>query len=475
MTNTTMKYWVGIISLTLLFTGCTPTLIQKSVNRSVPEDFAGKQDSSNIAMQTWKEFFTDPMLQSLIDSALSNNQELNIMLQEITIANAEVSTRKGDYLPFLNLGADAGLDKTARYTRNGVVEANHEMKPGTEFPEPLGDLRLGASATWEVDIWKKLRNSKKAAVHRYLASMEGRNFMVTHLVSEIAEAYYELLALDNELLIINRNIQIQSDALATVKQQKLAGQVTELAVKRFEAQVLNTRSLAFNIKQQIVETENRINFLVGRYPTPIERSAQEFTTLVAPAITAGVPSQMLENRPDVRQAEQELAAADLDIKVAKANFYPSLDLSAGLGFQAFNPKFLISPESIALTIAGGLAAPLLNRYAIKANYISANARQIQVIYDYERTLLSAYVEVVNELSRINNLQQSFDLKAQQVDALTESVDISNKLFRSARADYMEVLLTQREALESKFELIETKSDQMKAIVRVYKALGGGWK
>jgi outer membrane protein TolC len=197
--------------------------------------------------------------------------------------------------------------------------------------------------------------------------------------------------------------------------------------------------------------------------------------MVPDTIHAGIPSQLLQNRTDIRQAELELAAARLDIKVAKANFYPSLRITAGAGYQAFNPQFLMNtPQSMLYSLAGDLMAPLVNRNAIKAYYYSATSRQIQAVYNYERTILNAYIEVANQLSNIRNLERSYDLKARQVQALTQSIDISTRLFRSARADYMEVLLTQRDALESKFDLVETKMQQMNARVNIYQALGGGW-
>ncbi|WP_304132572.1 TolC family protein, partial [Mesonia mobilis] len=163
-------------------------------------------------------------------------------------------------------------------------------------------------------------------------------------------------------------------------------------------------------------------------------------------------------------------------KVAKARFYPSLGISASLGYQAFNAKYLLkTPQSLLYSLAGDITAPLINRNAIKADYNSANAMQVQAVYNYERTVLNAYIEVANKVSRINNLEKSYDLVERQVEALTKSIDISNGLFRNARADYMEVLLTQRDALESKFELIETKKKQMNALVNIYQALGGGWQ
>jgi NodT family efflux transporter outer membrane factor (OMF) lipoprotein len=462
--------------MAVTFTGCkTPVSVGGDANTTVPASYNASQDTVNAAQLAWKQYFADPYLDTLIDAALKNNQELNITMQEIEVAKNEIRTRKGEYLPSIGLKAGAGVEKVGRYTSQGANDANTEIKPGIEFPEPLPDFMVGAFASWEVDVWGKLRNAKKAAVTRYLSTVEGRNFMVTNLVAEIANSYYELLALDNQLEIVSQTIGIQSNALEVVKLQKESARVTELAVRKFEAEVYKNRSLQYEIKQRITETENHINFLVGRFPQRIPRNPRAFDNLL-PDVNAGIPSQLLENRPDIKQAELNLAAAKLDVKSARARFYPSLGISAGLGYQAFDAKYLFtSPESLLYSIAGELTAPLINRNAIKATYNTASAKQIQAIYDYERTILNAYVEVANQLSNIGNLNESYGLKAKQVEALTESINISNDLFSSARADYMEVLLTQRDALESRFELIETKKQQLNARVNIYQALGGGWK
>ncbi|WP_243754619.1 TolC family protein [Flavobacterium jejuense] len=468
--------YATVLLVLLSLAGCkTTNLAQKEANTNVPEGYNASQDTINSATIKWKDYFVDAQLNSLIETALQNNQELNITLQEIEISKNEIRARKGEYLPFIGLKGGAGVEKVGRYTSQGANDATTEIKPGIETPEPLQDYTIGAYATWEIDIWNKLHNAKKSAISSYLASVEGKNFMVTNLISEIANSYYELLALDNQLAIVKNNIEIQVNALKIVKLQKESARVTELAVKRFEAQVFDTKSLEFETQQKIVETENRINFLVGRFPQKVERSASSFIDLVPNTIHAGIPAQLLENRPDVKQAEMELAAAKLDIKVAKARFYPSLGISAGIGLRAFDSKYLFkTPESLLYSLAGDLVAPLINRNAIKATYKTANAKQIQAVYNYEKTILNAYIEVANQLAKIDNMKQIYDLKTQQVEALNTSVTISNDLFRSARADYMEVLLTQRDALESKFDLIETKMHQMNAMVSIYHALGGGW-
>jgi outer membrane protein TolC len=299
--------------------------------------------------------------------------------------------------------------------------------------------------------------------------------VITNLIAEIANSYYELLALDNQLDIVKQTISLELNALEIVKVQKEAAAATELAVKKFQAEVLSSQSMEYNIMQQINAKENAINFLLGRYPQQVIRDTAGILNFVPLQISAGIPSQLLKNRPDIKHAELELAAAKLDVAVARTEFYPSFKISGGLGFQAFNPAYLIKlPESVLFSLAGDIAGPLINKKAIKAEYFSANSRQIQAVYNYERTILNGYIEVATELSNIKNFGKLYELKAKEVDTLTASIEISNDLFRSARADYLEVLLTQRDALESKLELIETRLRQFNAVTNIYKALGGGW-
>jgi NodT family efflux transporter outer membrane factor (OMF) lipoprotein len=460
----------------LILQACVPSKDLRKENISVPENYSAQAiDTTNTANISWKEFFADPYLGQLIDTALANNQELNIMLQQVQMVQNEIKARKGEYLPFVDIYGGAEIEKVGEFTRNGAVEKNLPVKEEEAFPEPLSNYAMGLAASWELDVWKKLRNAKKAALMEYLASVEGKNFMVTQLVAEIANSYYELMALDNQLAIIEQNLEIQQNALTMVRLQKQAARVNELAVRRFEAEVLKNKSHRYEILQEVVETENRINFLLGRSPQPIARSSEDFIELKMADIHAGIPSQLLLNRPDIRRAELELKASKLNTKVARANFYPSLGIKAGMGLSAFNTKYLTStPESIVYSLVGDVVGPLINRNAIKAAYQNANASQLQAIFEYEKSILNGYIEVSNQLSNLENLKQNYDLKVGQVQALTESIDISLQLFKSARADYMEVLLVQREALESKIELVETKKSQLMAQVNIYQSLGGGW-
>lgn len=460
------------------FSGCVPSLEgnePREPHRDVPKDFAEqgvevKRGPTPEAEKTWDQFFTDPYLRELISEALEHNQELNIQLQEIIARQGEVLERRGEYLPKLSAEAGAGLEKVGRTTSQGVSDEAHGVD------ENLPDFHFGLVSSWELDVWKRLRNSAKAALLRYRASIEARNFVTTQLVAELASSYYELRASDSQLEVLEANIALQEDALAIVRAQKEAGVVTELAVQRFEAEVLSSQSRRFELQQGIVEAESRINFLVGRYPQPVKRTKGKLEDAPPAALFAGLPASLLDNRPDVRQAELELEAARLDVKAAKARFYPSLSLEAGVGYEAFDAQYLLTtPGSLAYGAAGNLAAPLLNRAAIKAQYRAANARQIQAVFEYEQTLLGAYTEVVNRLSMSDNLQKSYALRSAQVERLVRAIEISRLLFQSARADYLEVLLTRRDALEAEMDLIETRLDQLRTMIQIYQALGGGWR
>jgi len=469
---------IGVLSICLAVAGCkVPAITAANENRSVPGSFgSSSQDTTNISALQWREFFTDQYLVTLIDSAMKHNQELMITLQEVEIARNEIRFKQAPLIPSVTAGVGAGIEKVGRYTSQGAGDASTEIEPGKEMPDPLADFSLAVRANWEIDIWKKLRNAKKAAVTRYLSTVEGKNFVITNLIAEVANSYYELLALDNQLEIVKQNIELQKNALEILKVQKEAARATELAVQKFQAEVLKSQSLEFDIQQKIKGTENRINFLLGRFPQEIARDKSSFLNTLPAAVRMGIPSQLLANRPDIKQAEQQLVAAKLDVKVARAEFYPSFGISAALGFRAFKPSYLVKfPESVLYSLAGDLVGPLINRHAIKAEFFNANARQLQAMYNYERTILNAYLEVATQLSNISNLGSSYDLKSKQVDALTRSIDISNDLFKSARADYLEVLMTQRDALEARLELIETKQQQMNAVVNVYRELGGGWR
>ncbi|TWT38986.1 TolC family protein [Blastopirellula retiformator] len=455
--------------------GCSiPKLCCAKKGPDLPYDFNGETTAQNSADVGIEEFFDDRVLTQLMAQGLVNNQELKIRNQEIRIASNEIMARRGAILPFVSVGARGGMERTSKFTPLGAAEEQLTYPVGGKFPDPLPNVGLTANLFWRIDIWRELRNARDAAMQRYVEAVEVRNYFVTQLVAEIATSYYELAALDKRMQYLNQTIAIQKQSLEVAQAQKDAGRGTELGVQRFLAEVRKNESELLIVKQQIIETENKINFLVGRYPQPVARTEWDFIVLDSQVLAVGVPAQLLANRRDIRAAERELAASGLDVLVARARFFPRFDITAGIGYEAFNPRYLFDPGSFIANAAGELVAPLINKSAIKADYLNANARQLQAVYDYQRTVLNAYTEVINAITKVENYRQSVQIKQGQVAALDESVNVATDLFQNARAEYVDVLFSQRDLLEARTDLIETKRQQLSAIVKAYQALGGGF-
>jgi len=456
--------------------GCRiPELCGPEPGAATPADFQGVTSTENSAHVHVSEFFNDPVLTQLIFEGVGQNQELKIRNQEIEIAANEILARRGAYLPFVGLGARGGAEKNSRFMPLGAAEEQLTGPGGLRFNNPLTHVGLSADLVWRIDIWRQLRNARDAATQRYCEAVEARNYLITQLVAEIAQNYYELAALDQRLVYLDQTIDLQQRSLEVARAQKEAARGTELGVQRFLAEVRKNESQRLIVKQSLIETQNRINFLAGRYPQAVQRQGWDFINLDSRVLKVGFPAELLQNRRDILAAEHELAATGLDVLVARANFYPKLDITARVGFEAFNPRYLFDPGAFVASAAGELVAPLINKKAIQAEYLSANARQLQAVYNYQRTVLNAFTEVVNSISKVENYRTSVAIKWQQVKALEESVDVATSLFQSARpeVEYMDVLFAQRDLLEARTVLIETKQQQLSAIIDAYRALGGG--
>ncbi|MFZ5973603.1 MAG: TolC family protein [Bacteroidota bacterium] len=474
-----MKKIFKIISICIVcgwLQGCkTTSLPTQEITLNIPATFLPVSDSSNMALLSWKEYYSDSTLLSLIENALANNPDGKIALQRMEQAKASVIFTKGQLLPAAYAGGVAGVRRFGLYTMDGAGNATTDILPGQIVPVNLPDYLVGLQASWEADITGRLRNQKAAAISRYLGSMEGRNWVVTNLVAEMALQYYQLQALDQELEIIRSTIHLQERALDIVTVQKESGAANALAVDQFKAQLLNTQAMEFDVRQKILDTENQINLLLGRFPQPVARQKTEKTSFPT-KLHVGVPSQLLANRPDIRQAELELVAARADVRAARAAFFPNLTITASAGFQAFKTSLLFNtPESFVFTLLGGLWAPLLNRSAIKAGFANASAYQVEALYQYHKTILTGYADVYRGISYLSNLQEIALRKENEVNVLLQAVDTAHELYRTGRANYLEVLLIQQNALAARLELINTNLQQQVGSVYLYKALGGGWR
>jgi NodT family efflux transporter outer membrane factor (OMF) lipoprotein len=461
----------------LVMTGCsTPrsTTITDRLKTQLPAQF--QRDSvvnKHASLTPWREFFTDSSLVSLIDTALVNNQDLKITIQQIAIAKSSVLYQEGQLMPTVSAGSSIGVSKAGRYTSEGAGNATTDIKPEKSMPDPLMDYQLGMNISWEADLWHKLSSNKRAAVENYLATAEGRNAVLSSLISQVATNYYELLALDNKLDLIHQYINLQKKAVEIAKVQKLADADTELAVEKFEAELAKARSEEYTLHQDITESENSLNLLLGRYPTKIERNKSAFLSANLQKVMTGLPSELLNNRSDIRAAEHELASAKWNVDAARKEFLPSFNISASLGLDAFNPTYLTRiPKSLAFSVLGGLTGPLINRKAIQANFQTANAQQIEALCEYDKTLLTAYSEVCTLMSKIKNLDQYYKLKEEESHKLDLSINVANQLYLNGRSSYLDVLMDERDALDAKMELLEAKAQQLSCLIDIYRSLGG---
>ncbi len=465
--------------LLLALPGChlIPVLRQPEPAPSLPQSINGATSPENSAKVAIEEFYTDPLLICLIHQALApaGNRELKILNEEVQIALNEVLARSGAYLPFVTLGTGAGLNRYSRFTLEGAGQIDDPYLPGKFFRNPMGNYVGGINLSWQLDIYRQLRNARDAAARRFVAAFDQRNYFVTRLVAEIAENYYGLIALDKRLENLDFVIELNENSLKIAQARLQFARGNLLAVQRFEAEVRKNQSQKLIVRQDIIEGENRINFLVNRFPAPVERTPvgfSEFYDLTIHTLSAGVPSQLLQNRPDIREAERDLEAAGLDVQVARVNFYPQLILTGGVGLESFNLRYLFEPTAVVGSIAGGLVGPLINFRALKAQYMTADARQLQSLYNYQRVILEAFTEVINRLNKVQNYGTSIEIKKRQVERLVASVETANRLFQNAQTEYIDVLFAQRDLWDARAVLIETKQAELGAIVNTYQALGG---
>ncbi len=424
----------------------------------------------------WKTIFSQADLDTLIHTALKENLEMKSGLQRVLMASANLRLSKAALLPALSARVSGGLDQFGKYTMNGVgnydTNFSGNIDAKQKIPIPTPDYFAGFKSSWEIDIWGKLSKRKAAAYHRYLASNQGLKWYRTQLTCQVAALYYELIALDKRLKILEENIALQNKGLEVVEAQMTGGRATALAVSQFKAQRIDTQGKQFGVRQAITRVENQLNLLLGRYPVKIQRDSLAIDLPLPSQLYAGLPSAVILNRPDVKQAEQELKAAKADVSAARKAFLPSLTLDAYTGYNAFKFPLLFSPGSLAAGFLGGLTAPVLNRATLKNANLIANAAQLSAFYQYQQSLINGYQEVTMQLSALHNFKQAYEYKSSQVAELKAAVSTANDLYLAGYASYLEVIVAQGSVLNAEMEQVDLKQSSYTALIGLYRALGG---
>ena len=412
------------------------------------------EDTISLADFSWKELFTDTVLQQLIEKGIANNTDLNIARLKVREAEALLTSSKLAYLPSVSL------------TPQGTIKS-------IEGNSPTKTYNLAASADWELDIFGRLTNAKREAKAVLEQSQAYKQAVQTQLIATIANSYYTLLMLDKQLDISKRTAEIWAENLRVMKALKKAGQTTEMAVAQIEASKLSVDASLLSLEQQITEVENSLSSLLGVVPQRIDRSTLDMQSF-PDTLSVGVPLQLLQRRPDVRQSEAVLAESFYTTNRAYSAFYPAITLSGSAGWTNAAGAIISNPGEWLFSAVGALVQPLFNRGQNIANLKVAKARQEEALLTFRQTLLNAGTEVNDALLQWQVARRRLDLDRQQIISLQSAVRSSELLMRHSSQNYLEVLTARQTLLDAELSAVSDRFEEIQGVINLYHALGGGY-
>ena len=412
------------------------------------------EDTMSLADFSWKELFTDTVLQQLIEKGIANNTDLNIARLKVREAEALLTSSKLAYLPSVSL------------TPQGTIKS-------IEGNSPTKTYNLAASADWELDIFGRLTNAKREAKAVLEQSQAYKQAVQTQLIATIANSYYTLLMLDKQLDISRRTAEIWAENLRVMKALKKAGQTTEMAVAQIEASKLSVDASLLSLEQQITEVENSLSSLLGVVPQRIDRSTLDMQSF-PDTLSVGVPLQLLQRRPDVRQSEAALAEAFYTTNRAYSAFYPAITLSGSAGWTNAAGAIISNSGEWLFSAVGALVQPLFNRGQNIANLKVAKARQEEALLTFRQTLLNAGTEVNDALLQWQVARRRLDLDRQQIISLQSAVRSSELLMRHSSQNYLEVLTARQTLLDAELSAVSDRFEEIQGVINLYHALGGGY-
>lgn len=424
-------------------------------------------DSATLASMPWEQLFTDTLLQNLIHKALDNNLDYLMAIERVNAAEAYYKQGKMGYFPSLNMSANGGHYEASDNSLTGISAGGN----GPNYE----NYQLTGTVSWEADIWGKIRSNKRASQASYLKSEASRRAVESALVANTASAYFQLVALDAQVDVARQTVTNRKESLETMKSLKEAGQVTETAVKQTEAQLYSTQILLLNLEENVNFLENTLSLLLGQNAGTIIRGKLDNQTVVV-ELQTGFPVQLLRNRPDVMVAEYGLMNAFELVNVARSNFYPSISINASAGLESINFDDWFSSSSLFSNVIGNLTQPLFNKRNIRTKYEVAKAQQAEARYNFQKSILQAGKEVSDALYSYESEMKKYEIRKMELEALTKAVEYSEELLNNGyqNTTYLEVLTARSNALSSEINTIDTKYQQLNALVELYLSLGGGW-
>ena len=426
------------------------------------------QITGDTVVLPWKTFFKDPKLIGLIDKALARNNEVNVALKNIEQLDLMYKQAKLSLLPTLDLSAGANRSWASKNTLNGSL--NEQFVGTTHMDDFSANLRL----SWEVDIWGKAKMQKESAAAEYFAQKENLNAVKSRIIVQVAQAYYNLISLDEQMKIAEQNIELSNNTLKMMDLQFKAGQINSLAVQQSEAQKKTAELLIPLAKQNISIQENALSILCGEYPVKIERSGDLKMMIPGNKLSEGLPAQLLSRRPDLKMAEFNVISLNSKTGLAKAAMYPSISLSPQIGVNSnkFSSWFDI-PGSITKAVAANLAAPIFQKKQLKTAYETALIEQEKAAINFKQSVMTAVGEVSDAMAKTQGSSERLQLLDQRTAILDKGIGDALKLYKSGMATYLEVITAQNNKLQNDLEAINVTLERLNAEVDLYRALGGG--
>lgn len=431
---------------------------------TTPNGFRMAEPGDNavsIANTPWWELLKDQELQKLIHTALEENKDLRRAVASVEEFQARLYIAKTDFAPQMGLTSNAPI----------FGRKTNFLFPG--FPNPFNYYVQG-NLSWELDIWGRIRRSNEAARGDLLAREENRRAIVLQLVSGVAEAYFELLQFDMQLDIARRTLKSWEESVRIAQARLRQGMISKLDADQFEAERANAAAKAAEFERQKVQKENQLSVLLGRNPGQISRGRSLTEQVMPPDVPPGLPSELLQRRPDILQAEQDFAAATARIGMAKADRFPKLSITGILGVASPQLSRLVANETAFGQAGAGIAGPLFNAQILGFQQRAAEAQARQALAQYEQTVLVAFKEVEDSLVAVRTVREQRTAQLQQVEALRSALSLANLRYKGGLANYLDVLIAQRNLFESELALMGTHRLHLVSIVQLYKALGGGW-
>jgi len=471
-----MKKYLNILTFFILLTALAACKISKNVETpqtALPETFrnaVATTDTAGIADLPLDSFFSDASLQKLLDSAIAKNYDMQIALKNIEASQLLFKQTKWAYFPDARLQISAGSSRPSDNSLNGLSASSFLKTTHIE------DFTTSVGLSWEADIWGKIKNRNGRALAEYLQTIEAKNAIQTNLVAIVSQGFYNLLMLDAQLGIAEKNLALNDSTLRIFGFQFTSGQVTSLAIQQAEAQRLTAAKLIPELQQAITLQENALSILAGDLPGRTERNLKLDQVSFPETLTTGVPTSILNRRPDIRRSELALDVANANVGIAKANMYPALTITASGGINSFKASNWFNiPASLFGAATGGLTQPLFLRNQLKTQFEVSKVERERTVIEFRQTVLYAVGEVSDALVKIEKLKEQQTIAATRVKTLEQAISNSNMLFQSGMANYLEVITAQSNVLQSELELVAIKRAQLAANVDLYRSLGGGWR